>query len=206
MEFRRIYLDNQATTPVDPRVFQAMEPFFREKFGNAASRTHVFGWEAEEAVARAREQVAALIGAEPREIIFVSGGTEANNLVLKGLAGVHHQQKRHIIVSAIEHKSVLVPVQSLAKMGFEVTLVPVDRRGFVAPERVNKLIREDTLLVSVMAANNEIGTLEPWEAVGAICRERGVFFHTDAAQAAGKIPLDVRSGVVDFMSLSAHKM
>jgi cysteine desulfurase len=201
-----IYLDNQATTRTDPRVLEAMLPYFTEHYGNAASRTHVFGWKAEEAVNRAREQVAALLGAEPREIIFTSGATESNNLALKGAAAMLRSRGNHLITVQTEHKAVLDPCRRLEREGFQVTYLPVDRYGRVAAEQVAEALTERTILVSVMAANNEIGTLQPIAAIGRLCKERGVLFHTDAAQAAGKIPLDVEGMGIDLLSLSAHKM
>jgi cysteine desulfurase len=201
-----IYLDNQATTRTDPRVLEAMLPYFTEHYGNAASRTHVFGWKAEEAVNRAREQVAALLGAEPREIIFTSGATESNNLALKGAAAMLRRRGNHLITVQTEHKAVLDPCRRLEREGFQVTYLPVDRYGRVAAEQVAEALTERTILVSVMAANNEIGTLQPIAAIGRLCKERGVLFHTDAAQAAGKIPLDVEGMGIDLLSLSAHKM
>lgn len=201
-----IYLDNQATTRTDPRVLEAMLPYFTEHYGNAASRTHVFGWKAEEAVNRAREQVAALLGAEPREIIFTSGATESNNLALKGAAAMLRSRGNHLITVQTEHKSVLDPCRRLEREGFQVTYLPVDRYGRVAAEQVAEALTERTILVSVMAANNEIGTLQPIAAIGRLCKERGVLLHTDAAQAAGKIPLDVEGMGIDLLSLSAHKM
>jgi cysteine desulfurase len=201
-----IYLDNQSTTRVDPRVVDAMLPYFTEHYGNAASRTHEFGHQAAEAVEAAREQVAALVGADPREIVFTSGATESNNLALKGAAALYRRQGNHLVTAATEHKAVLDPCKRLETQGFEVTVLPVDRYGRVTPEQVAAAITGRTILVSVMAANNEVGTLQPVEAIGKVCKERGVLFHTDAAQAAGKVPLDVERMGVDLMSLSAHKL
>ncbi len=201
-----IYLDNNSTTRVDPRVVEAMLPFFTEHYGNAASRTHAFGWKAEEAVEQARQQVAELIGASPREIVFTSGATESNNLALKGVAAMYRRKGNHLITARTEHKAVLDPCRRLEREGFEVTFLPVDRHGRVSAERVAAAITERTVLVSVMAANNEIGTLQPLAEIGHACKQRGVLFHTDAAQAAGKVPLDVESLGIDLLSLSAHTM
>jgi len=201
-----IYLDNQATTRVDPRVLDAMLPYFCGTYGNAASRQHVFGQRAEEAVARAREQVAGLIGAEARSVVFTSGATESNNLALKGAAAAYRQRGDHLISVATEHNAVLDPLRRLERDGFRVTILPVDRYGRVSPEQVAAAITDRTVLVSVMAANNEIGTLQPIREIGRLCKRRGVLFHTDAAQAAGKVPLDVDEMSVDLLSLSAHKM
>jgi cysteine desulfurase len=201
-----IYLDNNSTTRTDPRVLEAMLPFFTERFGNAASRHHAFGWEAREAVDQAREQVAALVGASPREIVFTSGATESNNLVLRGVAGMYRQQGDHFITAATEHKAVLDPCKRLEREGLRVTVLPVDRFGRVAPEQVAEALTEATILVSIMAANNEIGTLQPIREIGQLCKQRGVLFHSDAVQAAGKVPLDVEEMGIDLLSLSAHKM
>ncbi len=201
-----IYMDNNATTRTDPRVVEAMLPYFTVHYGNAASRNHAFGWEAEAAVDRAREQVAALIGAVPREIVFTSGATESDNLALKGVAAMYRRQGRHVVTVATEHHAVLDPARRLEREGFRVTFLPVDRYGRVSVEQVAEAITGETILVSVMAANNEIGTLQPIREIGRLCKERGVLFHTDAAQAAGKVPLDVVDMGIDLMSLSAHKM
>jgi cysteine desulfurase len=201
-----IYLDNHSTTRTDPRVLQAMLPYFTEQYGNAASRHHVFGWKAEETVERAREQVAQLLGAEPREIVFTSGATESNNLALKGAAAMYRSQGDHIVTAATEHHAVLDPCKRLEHSGFRVTILPVDRFGRVTAEQVAAAITDRTILVSIMAANNEIGTLQPIHDVGRVCKERGILFHTDAAQAAGRIPLDVEDFSLDLLSLSAHKM
>ncbi|MCS6976552.1 MAG: IscS subfamily cysteine desulfurase [Gemmatales bacterium] len=200
-----VYMDNHATTRTDPRVVEAMLPFFTEKYGNPASRTHVFGWEAEEAVKQARQAVAALIGAGPREIIFTSGATESNNLALKGVAWAYRERGNHIVSVVTEHPSVLDPLKRLEQEGFRVTLLPVDRDGLISSDQVVDALTPQTILVSVMAANNEIGVLQPLEAIGKVCKERGVLFHTDATQAVGKIPLDVEALGVDLLSLSAHK-
>jgi len=201
-----IYMDNHATTRTDPRVVQAMLPYFSERYGNAASRQHVFGRQAEEAVEEARAQVASLIRASPREIIFTSGATESNNIAIKGVAAMYRPKGNHIVTVQTEHHAVLDPCRRLEREGLRVTYLPVDRHGIVAPEQVAEVLDEATTLVSVMAANNEIGTLHPIAAIGRICKERGVFFHTDAAQAAGKIPLDVEEMEIDLLSLSAHKL
>ncbi len=202
-----IYLDHHATTPVDPRVLEAMLPWFREDFGNAASATHVFGWRAEAAVENARQAIAAGIGArDPREIVFTSGSTESDNLALKGAAWGLARKGDHLVTSAIEHPAVLDACRWLESQGRTVTVVPVDREGFVDPQAVASAIGPRTLLVSVMAANSEIGVLEPLAEIGQICRERGVLFHSDAAQAVGKIPLDVEALGLDLLSFSAHKL
>jgi cysteine desulfurase len=201
-----IYLDNHSTTRVDPRVLEAMLPFFSERYGNAASRTHVFGWQAEEAVQQAREQVAELIGANPKEIVFTSGATESDNLALKGVAGMQRSQGNHIITVATEHKAVLDPCKRLEHEGFQVTFLPVDEFGRVSAEQVAAALAGQTILVSVMAANNEIGTLQPIAEIGRVCKERGVLFHTDAVQAAGRVPLDVEAMGIDLASLTAHKI
>jgi cysteine desulfurase len=201
-----IYLDNHATTPLDPRVLEAMLPYFTEKFGNAASRQHQFGWEAEAGVELARKQIAELINANPKEIIFTSGATESINLALKGIALAYSEKKNHIITTQIEHKATLDTCKRLEKMGFKIDYVPVDRYGLVDPDEIKKRITSETILVSVMFANNEIGTIEPIEEIGKICAEKNVLFHTDAAQALGKIPIDVQKLNIDLMSMSAHKI
>jgi len=200
-----IYLDNNSTTRVDPRVLEAMLPWFTENYGNAASRHHSFGWKAEEAVDAARAQIAALIGADPREIVFTSGATESNNLALKGVAGMYRRKGDHIVTVQTEHKAVLDVAKRLQGDGFQVTLLPVDRFGQINAEQVAGAITDRTILVSVMAANNEIGTLQPIAEIGKLCKSRDVLFHTDAVQAGGKVSLDVEAGI-DLMSLSAHKM
>ncbi len=201
-----IYLDNNATTPVDPRVLDAMLPYLREHFGNAASRNHAFGWEAERGVERAREQVATLINASSKEILWTSGATESDNIALKGAARMYREKGRHIITQVTEHKAVLDPCHWLGEEGFEVTYLPVDRFGRVTAEQVRAAIREDTILVSIMHANNEIGTIQPIAEIGALCKEREVLFHTDATQAFGKVPIDVEAMGIDLLSASAHKI
>jgi cysteine desulfurase len=202
----KIYLDNNATTRTDPRVVEAMLPYFTDHYGNAASLTHSFGQEADEAVERARRQVADLIGASPRDLVFTSGATESNNLALKGVASLYRPKGDHLITVATEHKAVLDPLRRLSREGWNLTVVPVDPYGRVTVEQVAQALTPRTILVSVMAANNEIGTLQPLAALGRLCKERGVLFHTDAAQAAGKIPLAVEEMGIDLLSLSAHKM
>jgi cysteine desulfurase len=201
-----IYMDNNATTRTDPRVLEAMLPFFTERYGNAASRHHVFGQLAEEAVEEAREQVAALIGAGRKEIVFTSGATESDNLALKGVAGMYRRKGDHIVTVVTEHKAVLDSCKRLEREGFRVTFVPVDRYGRVSAGEVGQAITDKTILVSVMAANNEIGTLQPIREIGGLCKERGVLFHTDAVQAAGTVPLNVEEMGIDLLSLSAHKI
>jgi cysteine desulfurase len=200
-----LYLDYHATTPVDPKVLEVMLPYFTERFGNAASRQHAYGWEAQEAVDHAREQVAALIGASAGEIVFTSGASESNNLALKGAACSYRDKGDHIVTVATEHKTVLDTCRRLEQDGFRVTWLGVDREGFIDLDQLRTAITDRTILVSVMAANNEIGTLQPLAAIGAITSERGVLFHTDAAQAVGKIPIDVKHANVDLLSLTAHK-
>ncbi|RDD61338.1 IscS subfamily cysteine desulfurase [Ferruginivarius sediminum] len=207
MSQRPIYLDYQATTPVDPRVLDAMWPYFAEHFGNPHSVHHAYGRKAEAAVEQARTEVAALIGAEPREVVFTSGATESNNTAIKGAAHFHAQfDKKHIVTAATEHKCVLESCKRLESEGFEVTYLPVRANGLVDPDTLASAMREDTVLVSIMAVNNEIGVIQPLSEIGALCRERGVYFHTDAAQAVGKIPLDVREMNIDLLSISGHKV
>ena len=201
-----IYLDNHATTRVDPRVAEAMFPYFVEHYGNPASKQHEFGWTAEAAVETARSQVASLIGADKGEIIFTSGATESINLALKGVAETLGTTKNHLITARTEHKAVLDTCKRLEQYDFQVTYLPVDRDGTLAPDDVEAALNERTALVSLMLANNEIGTIAPVEEIGAICRHRGVIFHTDAAQAVGKILVDVDALQVDLLSMSAHKM
>jgi cysteine desulfurase len=200
-----IYMDNQATTPVDPRVLEAMLPFFTEEFGNAASKSHAFGWRAEEAVEAARAEVARLVGATAREIVFTSGATESDNLALKGVARFHASRGRHLVTCKTEHKAVLDSAHALERQGFEVTFLDVEPDGRLDPERVRAAIRKDTVLVSVMHANNETGVVHPIAEIAQVARAAGVPFHCDAVQSAGKIPFDVELGV-DLASLSAHKM
>lgn len=201
---RRIYVDYGATTPTDPRVVEAMVPYFTEKFGNAGS-IHAFGQEAREAVDRAREIVASVIGASPQEIVFTSGATEADNFAVLGAAWANEARGRHLITSRIEHHAVLEPCRFLEERGFEVTYLPVDRTGWVDPDDVRRAIRPDTILISVMSANNEIGTLEPVAEIGRIARERGTLMHTDATQSVGIVPVHVDALSVDLLSFSAHK-
>src|SRR3954447_3549333 len=201
-----IYMDNNATTRCDPRVVEAMLPFFTEHFGNAASRNHAFGWVAEEAVDSARDQVAALIGASGKEIIFTSGATESNNLAIKGVAAMYRKKGNHVITQLTEHKAVIDPCKRLEREGYQVTFLPVDKYGQVHGEQVAAAMTDKTILVSIMAANNEIGTLQPIKDIGRVCKQKGVIFHTDAVQAAGKVPLDVEAMGIDLLSLSAHKM
>lgn len=201
------YFDYQATTPTDPRVVDAMLPYFTTKFGNPHATSHPYGWEAEEAVTIAREQVASLIGAKPEEIFFTSGATESNNLAIKGLASFYaNGTKKHIITQATEHKAVLEPCHTLLSQGFQVTVLPVKPNGRIDLDELKAHLRDDTLFVSVMAINNEIGTMQPIEEIGALLRERHIIFHTDAAQAIGKIPVNVASSCIDMMSISGHKM
>ncbi|MEK7406350.1 MAG: IscS subfamily cysteine desulfurase [Acidobacteriota bacterium] len=201
-----IYLDNHATTPMDPRVLEAMLPYYTEKFGNAASRNHSFGWQAEEAVEKARKQVADLVGATAKEIVFTSGATESDNLAIKGVAEMYAEKGDHIITVATEHKAVLDTCRRLEKHGCRVTYLPVKREGLVDLDRLREAITERTILISVMQANNEIGVIQPIAEIGAIARERGVLFHSDATQAIGKVAVDVIRDNIDLMSLSAHKM
>jgi cysteine desulfurase len=201
-----VYLDNNATTPVDPRVLDAMMPFFREDFGNAASRSHAYGWRAEEAVEHAREQIAALIGANEKELVFTSGATESNNLALKGVAEFYKDKGNHIITARTEHKCVLDSCKRLERQGYNVTYLPVDKMGRVSAEQVRAAITDKTILVSIMFANNEIGTVQPIAEIGAVCREKGVLFHCDAVQGVGKLPFDVDQMKVDLASVTAHKI
>jgi cysteine desulfurase len=201
-----IYMDNHATTRVDPRVLEAMLPLFTEKYGNPASKNHTFGWEADELVRIARGQVAELIAASPREIVFTSGATESNNLAIKGAAHASRPEGNHLITVATEHKAVLDPCKRLEHEGFRVTILPVDRDGLIQPDQLLAAFTPETILVSVMAANNEIGVLQSLEFVGNLCKTKGTLFHCDAAQAVGKIPIDVEAMGIDLLSISAHKL
>lgn len=201
-----IYLDNNATTRVDPRVFEAMTPFFLEDFGNAASRNHPFGWKAEEAVDYAREQIAALIGASEKEIIFTSGATESNNLAIKGVFEMYASKGKHIITAVTEHKAVLDTCKHLEKAGAEITYLTTGEDGMLNLAELEAAIRPDTILVSIMYANNEIGVVQEVAKIGALCKSKGVLFHTDATQAVGKIPVDVIADGIDLLSMTAHKM
>ena len=201
-----IYLDYQATTPMDPRVLETMIPYFTEKFGNPHSRSHAYGWEAEEATDIARKQVADLIGANEKEIIFTSGATESNNIAIKGVGHFYKDKKNHIITVVTEHKCVLDACRHLGEEGFNITYLPVQPNGLIDLEQLKNAITDKTLLVSVMAVNNEIGVIQPLKEIGKLCREKGAFFHTDAAQAFGKIPLNVEEMNIDLMSISGHKI
>jgi len=201
-----IYFDNHATTPVDPRVLEAMLPYFNAKFGNAASRNHSFGWAGEQAVENARLQVASLIGATPKEIIFTSGATESDNLMIKGVAEMYKEKGNHVITQAIEHKAVLDTCKRLEKEGFEVTYLPVQRDGRVDPEDVLKAITPKTILITIMYANNEIGVINPIAEIGKIAKEHGIFFAVDGVQAVGKVPVDVQKDNIDLLAISAHKI
>ncbi|KAG2178330.1 hypothetical protein INT44_001480 [Umbelopsis vinacea] len=203
---RPIYLDMQATSPMDPRVLDAMLPYLTDLYGNPHSRTHQYGWETERAIEEAREQVAKLIGADPKEIIFTSGATEANNLSLKGVAHFYKSKKKHIITTQIEHKCVLESCRVLQEEGFDVTYLPVQPNGLIDIKQFEEAIRPDTSIVSIMSVNNEIGVIQPIAEIGKICRKNKVFFHTDAAQAVGKIPMDVNAMNIDLMSISGHKL
>jgi cysteine desulfurase len=201
-----IYMDYHATTPVDPRVLSAMLPYFSEKFGNAASRNHSFGWEAKEAVDRARRQIADLIGATPEEIIFTSGATESDNLAIKGVAEMYAERGNHIITAPTEHKAVLDTCKKLAKRGCQITYLPVQSSGLIDLDQLRQAITDKTILITIMHANNEIGVLQPIAEIGRIARERGVLFHTDATQSVGKVPVDVNRDNIDLLSLSGHKI
>ena len=201
-----IYLDNHATTPVDPRVLDAMLPYFKEVFGNAASRNHSFGWEAEEAVEKGRKQIASLIGATAKEIVFTSGATESNNLAIKGVAQMYAERGNHIITAASEHKAVLDTCKHLEKDGCRVTYLPLKADGLIDLDMLKESFTDKTILVSIMYANNEIGVVQPIREIGKMCKERGILFHTDAVQAAGKIPVNVIADNIDLASFSAHKM
>ncbi len=201
-----IYMDYHATTPVDPRVLEAMLPYFTEKFGNAASRNHHFGWVAEEAVENARKQVADLVGANAKEIIFTSGATESNNLAIKGVAEMYREKGNHVITCVIEHKAVIDTCKKLEKQGARVTYLPVQKDGRISLDDLRAAITDKTILITIMTANNEIGVLQPVAEIGAIAKEKGILFHTDAVQAAGKVPFDVNQSKADLVSMSAHKM
>jgi cysteine desulfurase len=201
-----IYMDNHATTPVDPRVLEEMLPYFTGKFGNAASRNHSFGWAGEEAVETARERIAKLIGATTKEIVFTSGATESDNLAIKGVAEMYREKGNHIITAVTEHKAVLDTCKRLEKYGYRVTYLPVQKDGLVDLDDLKRAIDDKTILVTIMAANNEIGVLQPIAEIGKLCHEKGVIFHTDATQAVGKVPIDVVKQNLDLVSISAHKM
>jgi cysteine desulfurase len=201
-----IYLDNHATTQMDPRVLDAMLPYFTQYFGNAASRNHEFGWLAEQAVDKARKQIADLIGASPREIIFTSGATESDNLAIKGIAEMYAEKGNHIITAATEHKAVLDTCKKLEKNGYRVTYLPVKGDGLIDLDMLREAITDKTILVTIMYANNEIGVIQPVAEIGKICREKGVLFHTDGVQAIGKVPVDVNKDNIDLMSITAHKL
>src|SRR5271154_2535046 len=201
-----IYMDNHATTAMDPRVLEAMMPYFSGKFGNAASRNHAFGWEAEAAVETAREQIAKLIGATAKEIIFTSGATESNNLAIKGVAEMYKERGNHIITQTTEHKAVLDTCKRLEKLGYEIAYLAVQADGLVSVDDVKAAITDKTILVSIMFANNEIGVIQPVAEIGKLCHEKGIIFHTDAVQAVGKIPVDVQAMSIDLLSLSGHKI
>jgi cysteine desulfurase len=201
-----IYLDHNATTPLDKRVLEAMMPYLTDDFGNAASRNHVFGWRAEAAVEAAREQAASLIGATAQDLIFTSGATESNNLAIKGAAEMYREKGNHIITNLIEHKAVIDPCKRLAEKGYEVTWLKPDRHGQVSSRQVEEAITDKTILITIMTANNEIGTINPIAEIGQVAKRHGVIFHTDATQAVGKIPIDVAAMGIDLLSLSAHKL
>ncbi len=202
-----IYLDYHSTTPVDPRVLETMLPYFTEKFGNAASRNHAFGWEAEEAVEHARQQIAHIINADSKEIVFTSGATESNNLALKGIVEMYREKGDHIIISSTEHRSVLDTAKALeTKRGVKVTYLPVDKQGMVNPDDVRAALTDKTVLISIMLANNEIGTINPMADIGKIAKEKGVLLHCDATQGVGKIPVDVQKMGIDLLSCTAHKL
>ncbi|MFB3816544.1 MAG: cysteine desulfurase family protein [Candidatus Methylomirabilales bacterium] len=201
-----IYLDHQATTPVAPEVFEAMRPYFREHFGNPSSRSHAFGWAADQAVEAARGQVAALIGCKPMEVVFTSGATEADNLAVRGVAQAYREKGTHLVTTQFEHHAVLDPCKRLEKEGFQVTYLPVGREGVVDPADVEKALTAKTILVSIMHVNNEIGTVQPLAEIGKLCKARGVLFHTDAVQGVGKLPISVDGMGIDLLSLTAHKV
>jgi cysteine desulfurase len=201
-----VYLDNHATTPVDPRVLDAMLPYFREVFGNSASRNHEFGWKAEEAVEKSRAQIAKLINASPKEIIFTSGATESDGLAIRGIAEMYREKGNHIITQVTEHKAVLDTCKRLEKEGYEVTYLPVQKDGRISLDDLRRAITPKTILITIMYANNEIAVVQPINEIGKIAKEKGIFFHTDAVQAVGKIPVDVQKDGIDLLSISAHKI
>lgn len=203
-----IYMDYHSTTPCDPRVVEVMLPYFTEKFGNSASRNHTFGWDAEEAVDQARKQIAQLIHADPKELVFTSGATESDNLALKGVAEMYREKGDHIITSATEHRAVIDTAKALEKKGFKVTFLPVDKTGLVNPDDMRNAITDKTILISIMLANNEIGTINPIKEIGKIAKEKekGILFHSDATQGVGKIPVDVQDMGIDLMSFTGHKI
>ncbi len=201
-----IYMDYNATTPVDPRVLEDMLPYFQDSFGNAASRSHEFGWKADQAVEQARGQVAAAIGASPKEIVWTSGATESNNIAIKGVAAMYRDKGNHVITQTIEHKAVLDPCAYLEQHGCRVTVLPVDKLGRVDPQQVREAVTDQTILVSIMHGNNEIGTIQPIAEIGAVCKDRGVLFHTDASQTFSKMPIDVEQMGIDLLSCSGHKI
>ena len=201
---RPIYLDYQATTPLDPRVLEAMMPYFTTKFGNPHSRSHAYGWEAEEGVEKARAQVGAIIGADEKEIIFTSGATESNNLAIKGVAEFYRDRRDHVVTAVTEHKCVLDTCRHLEQKGFTVTYLPVTKNGLIDLNQLREAVTDRTAIVSIMAVNNEIGVVQPLKEIGAICRAKGAFFHTDAAQAVGKIDIDVDAMNIDLLSISGH--
>ena len=201
-----IYLDSHSTTPADPRVLEVMLPYFTEKFGNAASRNHAFGWEAEEAVEQARKQIARLIHADAKEIVFTSGATESNNLALKGVMEMYHEKGDHIITNSTEHRAVLDTAKALeTRKGLKVTYLPVDKSGMISPDDVRNAITDKTILISIMLANNEIGTINPVKEIGKIAKEKGILFHCDATQGVGKIPVDVKDMGIDLMSFTSTR-
>lgn len=201
-----IYMDYQATTPLDPRVLEEMLPYFTDKFGNAASRNHSYGWDAEKAVDIAREKLANVIGADPREIIFTSGATESDNMALKGVAEMYKSKGKHIVTSMIEHKAIIDSAKRLETWGYDVTYIEPPEDGITTAKMVEDAIREDTILVSIMAVNNEIGVINPIREIGQLCRSKGILFHTDGTQGYGKIPMDVNEDFIDLMSITAHKI
>src|SRR5947199_4641617 len=201
-----IYMDSHATTPVDPRVFEVMTPYFTDIFGNAASRNHSFGWQAEEAVEKARKQVADLVGATAKEIVFTSGATESNNLALKGVAEMYAEKGNHIITAATEHKAILDTCKRLEKNGARVTYLPVQQDGLIDLDMLREAITDKTILISIMYANNEIGVVQPVAEIGKIAKEKGILFHTDGVQALGKVPVDVNRDNIHLMSLTGHKL